>query len=783
MSCPLLLASRRDVAFMAEPPELTAWRDGPPGHRPARTTVPVPVSAQEHAAAGLLPPSGGSIRRVEPRLDLLTRAITRMTQNEGTSLLARASHEGTRVRLVGADGTEEPFDLAPDEVLGFLAGLFSCVPRHVCDSGVDDPGHVLLSLSPDSGRHQYRARLSASVGSPPANIVDSGITPDLLGHLLDTLDRGAGLLLVSGTARSGRSTTLELLGATLATRGMIGGRIGPAPQGADPHVWLADSGTAWPFLDDPLVDRTDFVIMDPDDGAIDLALAARLAAAGRFVVAAAPASDPRLLGPTIAGELASLAAPVPPICVLGQALVRTVCKKCLTWVTFPPERTRRLGFHEPDEAAFDRHGGLTAPHGGGCAACAGTGSGGMVGVFEFVNADAATHPLPRMREDAWSKVLQGLAVADDVAALPGLHLGMRPLRDVMVHGAPAPERRHPPRAHAAASAPVEPVKDPAAPPVDEGPPSMSANSKEGVGETSPNPSPSGEPSRSAADGDLFARCLLDARSGQANTATLDKIVSTVEERARSSAPIAALLAPSKGFHLGRHAVNTALLGLRIGAALDGDLDPSLLTRLGILHDVGLVQAGVDPTAEMPPTVSKESLDHTGSRLKPGPVLRSLRLDPEPLEKLILRVQKLHSSTPTAMAADSPTDRYVQVVALASLIEMHSREPGRDRPADVHDATATVMRRYQGCFAPDLFGALLAAVPIFPIGCFVELSSGDLAKVVSLNEANHFRPRVEIRIVGGGRGLPERRVVDLARAPFLHIRQRVAGANPGAMIRA
>jgi hypothetical protein len=88
-------------------------------------------------------------------------------------------------------------------------------------------------------------------------------------------------------------------------------------------------------------------------------------------------------------------------------------------------------------------------------------------------------------------------------------------------------------------------------------------------------------------------------------------------------------------------------------------------------------------------------------------------------------------------------------------------------------TSLVMAQHGQRFSPLLFRALLRAVPIFPIGCLVELSSGDVARVVTQNEENHFRPRVEI--ASGAVGA-ERRVVDLARAPFLHIRHRVAPAE-------
>jgi hypothetical protein len=116
------------------------------------------------------------------------------------------------------------------------------------------------------------------------------------------------------------------------------------------------------------------------------------------------------------------------------------------------------------------------------------------------------------------------------------------------------------------------------------------------------------------------------------------------------------------------------------------------------------------------------------------------------------------------------DLRVQAVALASVVHRTWRD-GRARGLDLHDVTSLVMAQHGQRFSPMLFRALLRTAPIFPIGCTVELSSGDRARVVEQNENNHFRPRVEI-----GTGGAERRIVDLARAPFLHIRQRVAAGK-------
>src|SRR5262249_9779150 len=121
------------------------------------------------------------------------------------------------------------------------------------------------------------------------------------------------------------------------------------------------------------------------------------------------------------------------------------------------------------------------------------------------------------------------------------------------------------------------------------------------------------------------------------------------------------------------------------------------------------------------------------------------------------------------------DQRAQTVALSCLIEMHrhgTTDAGDSR--DLHDVTSLVMEQHGRRFSPNLFRALLKAIPIFPTGCLVELSSGDLARVVSQNEDNPFRPRVEITASASGEDLGERRIIDLARVPFLHVRNRVSG---------
>jgi hypothetical protein len=373
-------------------------------------------------------------------------------------------------------------------------------------------------------------------------------------------------------------------------------------------------------------------------------------------------------------------------------------------------------------------------------------------VHEFVDPEAGPGSLPRLREEGWRKAVQGQACADDVATLPGAQRPMRTLREIMAHAGVVPSGAE----TAAGSAPaVAAATRPAAPAAARGP----------------------RPAPAVAEAQMLSHILKDACSQRAaDPKRLTILAGMIATRGLSDAPLSAVLAPATGFRLATHSVNVALIAARIWAALGLEPDPRVCL-LALVHDAGLVKAGVDPDAELPATGSEETLDPKGDREDPGPILKALGPEAVSLAESIRAVHGLLRFDLPTPQERARADTSAQVVALSSLLDLHSHGSGDRPPADLHDVTSLVMEQHGRRFPPALFRALLRAIPIFPIGALVELSSGDLARVVSLNEDNHFRPRVEIIASASGQEPGERRVIDLARAPFLHIRHRVTAAAP------
>src|SRR5712692_983198 len=765
LALPVLLADRQGVAFVATARGAESLRVPRRYWGTEVGVVPIPASDEEIRATDLgAPLDAGSWPSVVPRPDLLAPALSRLVSGEHVELSLQPGRDGLKATLITTHGEEQPFPIAPKDSLGFLAAVFHYVPTGVVRTGQGKPARVLLSVRPAVRRHEYRLRLAAVVASPPpATLPDMGLSPSLLELLLEGLERPAGLLLVSGGPSSGRSTMLELLASTLAARGHKGGRIGATRAGAKPDLtWLADALSDWPFPESLHAAAPDFVLIDRLEGPPDLVMAARLAASGSLVLAGAPASEPEALARTVARDLEGGSGPTVPLAILAQARVRTVCRQCITWRTIPTAQAERLGFQRRDLEEMEKKGGLIVPNGKGCHDCAGTGAAGLTGVFEYLGPEAGPGSLPRMREDGWRKVWQGIACHEDVAALPGAHRPMRTLREIIVHAGLGPGALEGSDADAArpgAAAQESRARGPAARHAAESAPAGAA--------------------RVGSNIETVARLFTRARSGRpAEPEALADLAREIAARAATDEPLDRLLPRGSGFHLGRHSVNSALIACRLARFLGLEADLPGLARLALLHDAGLLLAGVDPQAELPGVPSEEPLDPQGSRLAPAPVLELLGVEGAAMEETIRQVQSLLASESASSSSAARPDTRVQAVALASLVDLQYHAPDGDRPADLHDVTSVVMERHGRRFSPALFRALLRALPIFPIGTLVELSSGDLARVVSLNEDNHFRPRVEI--VTGGETLSERRVVDLARAPFLHIRHRVSGATVDAV---
>jgi hypothetical protein len=126
--------------------------------------------------------------------------------------------------------------------------------------------------------------------------------------------------------------------------------------------------------------------------------------------------------------------------------------------------------------------------------------------------------------------------------------------------------------------------------------------------------------------------------------------------------------------------------------------------------------------------------------------------------------------------DAPGDPDVQIVAVAATYAQLSRDLPVTRRTWPPAAVKEILRRERTRFPDVVLKALIQFSVQFPVGGFVRLNSGELARVVTKNNGLPLRPVV---VIAGRRvnAQAEPKQVDLAANPFLFIVEFLGPETP------
>jgi hypothetical protein len=129
------------------------------------------------------------------------------------------------------------------------------------------------------------------------------------------------------------------------------------------------------------------------------------------------------------------------------------------------------------------------------------------------------------------------------------------------------------------------------------------------------------------------------------------------------------------------------------------------------------------------------------------------------------VRRAHESLGEATAARAG-DEAAHVIALAALYHGLAHQSGAEHawpPARLKE----ILRRQRARFPDRLLKSLIRVLTTVPLGGRVRLNNGEIGYVVAKNAGLPLRPVVAVWISLGKR-LPEVKIVDLQRDPFLYV---------------
>ena len=198
-------------------------------------------------------------------------------------------------------------------------------------------------------------------------------------------------------------------------------------------------------------------------------------------------------------------------------------------------------------------------------------------------------------------------------------------------------------------------------------------------------------------------------------------------------------------HLLTHSVNVCVYTLVLGRSLN--LSSGQLLELGttaLLHDIGMTK--IDEKLWN----NKNPLDKSSwENIKNHPLLGSARLEKfsnypaSIIDGIKQHHEKLDGSGYPQGLKGSEISYYAAVVGLANVYESLTAYRKYREPVIPYEAIKIILSKGDRHFPGEILRALVANVAIYPIGSFVLLNTGEVAKVIGITPEHPFRPRLKV----------------------------------------
>ena len=205
------------------------------------------------------------------------------------------------------------------------------------------------------------------------------------------------------------------------------------------------------------------------------------------------------------------------------------------------------------------------------------------------------------------------------------------------------------------------------------------------------------------------------------------------------------LEPHTQYDLTSHSVNVAVIAgkLALGMALPSEQVIRAILA-GLVHDVGMARLPKSLLSN-PGRFTQEQREE----LRRHPELGAEILEPlgsrwEWLHRVVLQEHERRQGQgyPLGLTGGA-IDPLARIIAVADVFEALSHPRTYRSPNTALEALEQIATMGGEWFDPGVVSALVNEISAFPLDSFVQLTSGEIARVTSTNPENLFRPEVEV----------------------------------------
>lgn len=259
-------------------------------------------------------------------------------------------------------------------------------------------------------------------------------------------------------------------------------------------------------------------------------------------------------------------------------------------------------------------------------------------------------------------------------------------------------------------------------------------------------------------------------NGQIINAQVEKIANILKINSEIMLDLSLVKNPETEDYLFYHSMNVCIISLIIGLVLN--YNSNNLAELGasaLLHDIGMIKHLFLVNQPRKLTTSEHNVMKTHA-VTGAKMLEKI----VGLPKSVIIVAEQHherldgSGYPKGLQNDDISE-YSKIVSVVDIYEamMHAR-----RYRETFRAVDTIQEIINQKKALDykVIKILIEKIGIFPVGCLVELSTREIARVIKLNYQVFLRPVVRIIYDSNGEKLIEEKLLDLATESAIYIKR-------------
>lgn len=257
---------------------------------------------------------------------------------------------------------------------------------------------------------------------------------------------------------------------------------------------------------------------------------------------------------------------------------------------------------------------------------------------------------------------------------------------------------------------------------------------------------------------------------------IERLIEASETRRSSILAYAARTTPED--YLRGHIANVTILSITVSQKMGWPKEIQMAVGLGAwLHDAGMVLHR--PTIMRSGALNPE--DRKGLRNIPRECLEILKdfigsLAPESksiVEKIILQHQERISGKgfPNGLKGDEISHE-AQLVGLCDTYESVSHLRPHRQARTPHDALRYILELTAMEFDGSMIKKLWETLTLFPPGSYVRLGTGEVARVLEINEKLPTRPLIMVVVSPDGSKVGENKVIDLSKTPEVAIEKAV-----------